>query len=341
MANNLQQAKNTFSNFLTQPSMKAKIDDIIGGKDGAKFISSLVASVSANKDLQQCEHGSLFSAALLGVSLNLSPSPQLGHFYMVPFNDKKAGCKKASFMLGYKGMIQLALRTGKYKKINAIAIKEGELKRYNPLEEIIEVEIIEDDAKRESAETIGFYGFFETTNGFRKAIYWSKEKILNHADKHSASFSKHDYLKFIANQIPQKDLWKFSSAWYTDFDKMGCKTVLRDLFSTWGILSIDEQKAFESDERVINDDLGVEIEEVVEKEDSGFDYSSSEPIQDIDNDGNVIEVEKVDLETELRILAGAKSKEEIKKIYEETSGKFAGRQADVYQSTYNQIYDQL
>lgn len=104
-----------------------------------RFTASVISAVSANPSLQECQATTIISAALLGESLNLSPSPQLGHYYMVPFKDNKTGVTNATFQLGYKGYIQLAIRSGQYKKLNVLAIKEGELIKYNPLDETIEV----------------------------------------------------------------------------------------------------------------------------------------------------------------------------------------------------------
>ena len=175
--------------YLTQDAVKNQINKVVGGKNGTRFVSSIVSAVQTTPALQECTNPSILSAALLGEALNLSPSPQLGQFYMVPFKNKKKGVTEAQFQLGYKGYIQLAIRSGYYRKLNVIAIKEGELIRYNPLEEEIEVSLIEDDIEREETPTAGYYAMFEYENGFKKSMYWSKKKMLAHADKYSAAFS--------------------------------------------------------------------------------------------------------------------------------------------------------
>ena len=142
--------------YLTEDAVKNQINSVVGGKDGTKFIAAVVSAVNNNPALQECTNQSILSAALLGQSLNLSPSPQLGQYYMVPFSDKNKG-KVAQFQLGYKGYIQLAIRSGQYKKLNVLAIKEGELVRFDPLNEEIEVHLIDDEEVREQAATIGFY----------------------------------------------------------------------------------------------------------------------------------------------------------------------------------------
>lgn len=223
--------------YLTNDAVKNQINNVIGGKDGTKFISAVVSAVNNNPALQECTNQSILSAALLGQSLNLSPSPQLGQYYMVPFNDKNKG-KVAQFQLGYKGYIQLAIRSGQYKKLNVLAIKEGELIHFDPLNEEIEVKLIEDEEAREQAATIGYYAMFEYTNGFRKAIYWSKKKMEAHAEKYSMGYRAHKGYTF----------------WEKDFDGMAYKTMLRQLISKWGIMSIDMVSAMDADMAVINED---------------------------------------------------------------------------------------
>lgn len=243
----------TFSAYITSDAIKNKINAMVGGKDGQRFITSILSAVSINPSLAECDHGTIVSAALLGESLKLSPSPQLGQYYMVPYNDKRKG-KVAQFQLGYKGYMQLAIRSGYYKKINAMPIKEGELVRFNPLEEEIEVNLIDDDIVREETPTTGYYAMFEYKNGFRKAMYWSKKKMLSHADKYSKAFSAIDYQKLQEGKIPKTDEWKYSSFWYKDFDTMALKTMLRQLISKWGIMSIDMQKAYSTDTATLNED---------------------------------------------------------------------------------------
>lgn len=254
----------TFSAFLTSDAIKNRINNMVGGKDGQRFISAVISAVSVNPALSECDHSTILAAALLGESLKLSPSPQLGQYYLVPFKQKAKYNRDgellspektvAQFQLGYKGYIQLAIRSGYYKKLNVLAIKEGELVHFDPLTEEIEVRLIEDDTEREAAQTIGYYAMFEYTNGFRKAIYWSREKMMAHADKYSMAFSAEKYRDLLAGKIPQRDMWKYSSFWYKDFDGMAYKTMLRQLISKWGVMSIDMQKAMDGDMGAINED---------------------------------------------------------------------------------------
>lgn len=228
--------------YLTQDAVKNQINSVVGGKNGARFISSIVSAVQANPALQQCTNSSILSAALLGESLKLSPSPQLGQYYLVPYDNRSKGMKEAQFQLGYKGYIQLAIRSGMYKKLNVLAIKEGELVRFDPLNEEIEVKLIDDEIAREKAQTIGYYAMFEYINGFRKAMYWSREKMTAHAVKYSPGY--------------KRDLDKGSqyTFWSKDFDGMAYKTMLRQLISKWGIMSIELQTAIDKDMAVLNED---------------------------------------------------------------------------------------
>lgn len=246
--------KTSLTAYLTNDAVKNQINKVVGGKNGTRFVSSIVSAVQTTPALQECTNNSILNAALLGEALGLSPSPQLGQFYMVPFKNNKKNCKEAQFQLGYKGYIQLAIRSGYYKKLNVLPIKEGELIRYDPLNEELEVDLIEDDILREEAETIGYYAMFEYENGFRKTLYWSKKKMQAHADKYSSAYSLKIAGDIAQGKIPEKDLWKYSSFWYKDFDAMAMKTMLRQLISKWGIMSIDMQNAFDKDMAVIHED---------------------------------------------------------------------------------------
>lgn len=276
--------------YLQNDAVKKQINQVVGGKNGTRFISSIVSAVQSTPALQECTSPSIVNAALLGEALNLSPSPQLGQFYMVPFDNKKKGCKEAQFQLGYKGYIQLAKRSGVYKKINVISIKEGELISYNPLEEELEVNLIEDDYERENTPTIGYYAMFEEVNGYRHSIYWSKQKMLAHAEKYSFAFYKNGGAKSLElleqGKIPEKDLWKYSSFWFKDFDGMAHKTMLRQLISKWGTMSIDLQKAIDKDMAVIQEDGSTDYVENVADE--------------IDNDNVVAEQEIKEVQSETK-----------------------------------------
>ena len=176
----------------------------------------------------------------------------------------------ANLRLLSEGYIQLAVRSGYYKRLNVMAIKEGELLHYDPLNEEIEVNLIEDDIIRDGTPTAGYYAMFEYENGFRKTMYWSKKKMLAHAEKYSQAFGGNGGARSLelleAGQIPEKDLWKYSSFWFKDFDSMALKTMLRQIISKWGIMSIDLQNALDKDMAVIHEDGKAEYVDSVKKE---------------------------------------------------------------------------
>ena len=270
--------KPKFSVAIQSDTYKKLINQTLGDKDRAtRFIASISSAVATNTDLQQCDAGTILSGALLGESLNLSPSPQLGQYYLVPFNKKVKDTngneyyvKVAQFQLGYKGYIQLAIRSGQYKKLNVLAIKKNELIKYDPLNEEIEVNLIEDEEQRENAETIGYYAMFEYTNGFRKSLYWSKSKMEKHALKYSKGYAAHKGYTF----------------WEKDFDGMAYKTMLRQLISKWGIMSIDMQQAVEKDMTAINTDGTYEYvdnEEIIreQEEPENIEVKKEEDIKEV------------------------------------------------------------
>lgn len=237
--NTLTTSKPKFTAVINSEGYKTLINNTLRDpKRAARFVTALTSAVTTNPALQECEASTIVSAALLGESLNLSPSPQLGQYYLVPFNDTKNGRKVSSFILGYKGYLQLAIRSGYYKKINVLPIKEGELISYDPLEEVVEVKLIDDETAREKAKTVGYYAMFEYTNGFRKAMYWSREKMEAHAMAYSKGYAAKKGYTF----------------WEKDFDAMAQKTMLRQLISKWGIMSVEMQTAYEKDTAIINKD---------------------------------------------------------------------------------------
>jgi len=198
------------------------------------FMSNVMTLVSNDSYLADSEPMSIMSGALTAATLNLGLDKNLGYAYLVPFNSKNKQTgkweKKAQFMLGYKGYIQLAQRSGKYKALNVIEVYEGELKSWNRLTEEFEF----DPNGRTSDEVIGYVGYFELLNGFKKTVYWTKQEIEAHR---------------IANN-KDRDKTKLSGVWASDYNAMARKTVLRNLLSKWGILSIEMQEATTSDERV-------------------------------------------------------------------------------------------
>lgn len=235
-----------FSAMISTPGYQKMINNTLQDpKQAQRFIASITSAVATNPALQECDPPTILSGALLGESLGLSPSPQLGQYYLVPFQNNKKGCKDAQFVLGYKGYVQLALRSGYYKHLNVIAVKAGELVRFDPLTEEVEINLNPDELARENSASIGYLATFEYLNGFRKTIYWSRDKMEAHALRYSKGYAAKKGYTF----------------WEKDFDAMAFKTMLRQLISKWGIMSIDLQTAFEQDTVVESEDY-VEAAEI-------------------------------------------------------------------------------
>ena len=266
--------KQPFSVAIKQEAWQKLINDTLGDKEIVRrFVADISATVAVNPALQECDAGTVLSAALLGETLKLSPSPQLGQYYMVPYKQKAKTDRNgniitpertvAQFQLGYKGYIQLAIRSGQYRSLNVVPVLQGELAIVSPLFEQYEYNPITDYETRQSTPVVGYVAAFERVNGYRKVLYWSKEEMLSHADRYSQAFSKDattgrypkvSFADYEAGNYPPGDEWKYSSFWYKDFNGMACKTMLRQLISKWGIMSIDLQKALASDEAALNTD---------------------------------------------------------------------------------------
>lgn len=254
--------------FLATDSVKENVAKIVGEKDTQRFISSLVSAVQTNPSLAECTNKSLLNAALLGQSLNLPQSPQLANFYFVPFKNTKAGVTEATFQLGWRGYMALAMRSGQYKKIHVTDIREGELKAYNPIEDEYEFSPITDMQERLKKPVIGYYAYFVLVNGFKKTLYWSREQMDEHAKKYSQSYRKG---------------WD-SSLWKSDFDKMAYKTMLRQLISKYGPMSVEMERAYVGDQSVIGDNGNVDyIDNVPDEPEKGVNPFT---------EGGVIDVEE-------------------------------------------------
>lgn len=254
--NSLMQKKSEvgFTAYLTREAVKNQITKVVGGKNSTRFISNIISAVQINPQLQECTNNSILSAALQAESLKLPPSPQLGFVWMVPFNNKKKGVKEAQFIVSAKGYKQLAMRSGQYIDIDCIYIKEGEYKGRDKYTGKQKFEFIEDDDERESLPVIGYLAYLETKDGFKKQLYWSKSKMEKHADKYSQAFSLKAAKLLEEGKIPQNELWKYSSYWYTSFDEMAEKTMIKQLLSKWAMLTPDITDALESDNTTVSED---------------------------------------------------------------------------------------
>lgn len=248
--NNQLQTKPKFSLAIQSDGYKKLINNTLGDpKRASKFIASISSAVATNPSLQKCDAGSILSGALLGEALNLSPSPQLGQYYLVPY-DKKQNINgqwvtvesNAQFQIGYKGYLQLAIRSGQYKDIDVIEVKEGEYLGRDKLTGKHQFNFIENEEEREEKEIIGYLAYFEYLNGFYKNIYWTKEKMKKHAIEYSQAY---------ASDIKKGTSYSF---WSKDFNGMAFKTMIRQLISKWGVMSIEIQEALTKDMAVVKTD---------------------------------------------------------------------------------------
>lgn len=275
--------KPKFSMVIKSDTYQNLIKQTLGNsKKAERYTAAIMSAVATNPQLQNCEAKTILSGSLLAESLNLAHSPQIGQYYLVPFKIKEKRDKAsgrviipehydAQFILGYKGYLQLAIRSGNYKKINVMEVKEGELVSYNPFDEDIVLNPIQDVDEREQFPTIGYYAMFEYVNGFKKVLYWSKKQMLAHADKYSAAFSKAAYEKLNNGEISEKEMWKYSSFWYKDFDSMAKKTLVRQLIGKWGVMSTEMSQAMDVDNGVINIDKGKFTTSQIEVDEEPYD----------------------------------------------------------------------
>ena len=294
-----QPQKPKFSVAINTPTFQKLIANTLNDPARVRtFTASVVSAVGVTPALQECQASSIITCALLGESLNLQPSPQLGQYYFVPFKKKrKTDDGKyveesiATFILGYKGYIQLAIRSGIYADIDAVEIHEGEYKGRDKFTGKPMFEFIEDDIEREHSPVVGYMAYFEYLNGFKKVLYWSKEKMIAHADQYSPAFNRTAYEKILKNEIPETEMWKYSSFWYKNFDEMAKKTMLRQLISKWGVMSIEMQTAFNADNHEIKQENNI----FTPVEDSGDSVNQYIVSQKEEIKNKIDEPQKVDL----------------------------------------------
>lgn len=220
--------------YIARIDIKKRFEEILG-TNANQFMASIVNVVSSNYKLQKCNPNSIMSAAFIAASFNLPIDSNLGFAAIVPYGNK------AQFQMMYRGYVQLAIRTGQYKKINATEIYEDELIGYNPImNEMIFKEFLPNGQREQgkSDKIIGYYSYFELINGFKHELYMTNQQIKNHAERYSKAY-----------QYDLKEKEKLS-LWSTDFNVMAIKTPLKLLLSKWGILSIEMQKAITEDQKV-------------------------------------------------------------------------------------------
>lgn len=233
----------SFSDYINQPMMIKRISEVVGPDESKQVALAIIQAHSLNPKLKKCDPGSIAVAGLTSATYKLPINSNLGYAYIIPYGNK------AQFQIGYKGIIQLALRTSQYKTINVTTVKENELIKTDRLRGYYEFEFIDDDDERDKLKTVGYLAYFELHSGFRKSLYMSASSMQKHAKKFSKAY-QYDLNKH-----------KSSSFWTTDFESQGLKTVLKRLISKWGILSIEMQKAFAHDQSV-----GTNIEDLEQYE---------------------------------------------------------------------------
>lgn len=251
------------NSMLDRDGMRKRFDELLG-KRTPQFVSSIVSMVNADKNLQQAFYESpmtVIQASLKAAMFDLPIDQSLGYAYIVPFKNykKDLGTKKmeATFILGWKGMHQLALRTGAYKTINVVDVREGELKSYNRLTEEVKIDFIEDEDARDALPVIGYVGYYRLVNGAEKTVYMSTKAIAAHEKK----FRKGEFQ---------------GKGWRDDWDAMARKTVYRILIGKWGVMSIDYQTRGEGEQ--LADAIAADIQEEEMIEGAVVDESTGEVI---------------------------------------------------------------
>jgi recombination protein RecT len=233
--------------ILDAPTVQAQFKSVLAENSGA-FVASIIDLYNNDKYLQVCDAKQVVMEALKAASLKLPVNKQLGFAWIVPYKDNKTGTVVPTFQIGYKGYLQLCMRTGAYRHINADCVYEGELVSADKLTG----EIVIDTSQRSGDKKVGYFAFIETLNGFRKTLYMSTSEIDEHARKYSKNYNS-----------------KFST-WATDFDAMALKTCLRLLLSKYGVMSVEMQSAYVADSSdtvgLADDAITIEAEPMTEEE---------------------------------------------------------------------------
>jgi recombination protein RecT len=206
---------------IQSPTVQEQFRNALGENSGM-FVASLIDLYASDSYLQQCEPGKVVMEALKAATLKLPINKSLGFAYVIPYKTKSSK-QEPQFQMGYKGLIQLAMRTGQYRYINADKVLEGELKRHDKMTGEIEL------GEPTGSKVIGYFAMIETVNGFRKVIFWTRDQVEAHAKRFSKAYNS------------------THSPWKTDFDAMALKTLLKSLLGKYGIMSIEMANAFSKD----------------------------------------------------------------------------------------------
>ena len=221
--------------MIVHPNTDAYLTSVLAERKG-EFINNLTAVVANDAKLQACEPVTLMYAALKATALRLPLDPNLGQAYIIPYKNNRERKTEAQFQIGWKGFIQLAIRSGQFQAINTTDIREGEMQGYNLMTGEVNVQAV---PNRESKPVVGYLAYFKLTNGFAKSLYMTAEEIEQHATRYSQSY---------------RGKYKDSSLWATDKDAMAKKTVLKLLLNRYAPLSVDMQTAVQADQSVLHGD---------------------------------------------------------------------------------------
>ena len=235
----------TVQDIVRKPTMVARFSEVLGSQDKAnQFLASLISAVNGNSALSKCNPMGVIKCAMVAASLNLDVNPNLGLASIVPYkkkwkdeNGKWHEEQIPQFQMGWKGFVQLAVRTNQYKSMNVTEVYADEFESYDPYIGDLKYHIVH-DGDRDNGRTekiVGYFFCFELTSGFVKKAYMSKEDAYNHAKHYSKAFQND--LKFGTE----------SSPWSTMFDAMAEKTIVKNTLSKWGILSTQFAAAQSSD----------------------------------------------------------------------------------------------
>lgn len=227
--------KDDIKSLLSRDSVKKKFEELLG-KKAQGFITSVLQCVSSNDLLSKADPTSIYHAASVAATLDLPINQNLGFAYIVPYNDRKSGKCMAQFQMGWKGYVQLALRTGTYKTIATTIIYEGQLIEENPL-----TGYVFNFKKKKSDKIIGYAAYFSLINGFEKILYMTADQTKAHGLRYSQTFKRN------------------TGRWIEDFDGQSLKTVIKLLLSKFAPLSIEMQKAIIADQAIINDEEAIDV----------------------------------------------------------------------------------
>lgn len=283
--------------YIRSGAVQQVIGESIGGENAGNFTTSLLSVVNTNPVLQDCPPESVIKAAITAASMKLPIDPNLGFAYIIPYNNKvktkeivtkedgstfertvETWQMVAQFQLGYKGFIQLAQRSGQFKRINATDVREGEYKGIDRRSGELDIEWLENETERNKAKVIGYLGYFRLLNGFEKELYMTVEELKAHAKKYSKNYAKYG-----------------TGLWKDQFDVMAKKTVLKLLISKFGALSTSLQKAILADQASIEEDgyryIDNEKESIVDTDDESADKGKSDKTNIIDGEATPPEEE--------------------------------------------------